>query len=84
VDDETVTIYSSIWRDDLDGSDERLHESIDFEAAVLREDLAVQSHYFNLALPLDITSEVHVKADKTTIELRRVLADLIDAGCSLT
>lgn len=80
VDDETVTIYSSIWRDDLGGSSERLREAIDFEAAVVNEDLALQSRYHDLALPLDVTSEVHVKADKTTVELRRILRDLVDAA----
>jgi vanillate O-demethylase monooxygenase subunit len=80
VDDETVRIYSSIWRDDLEGSSERLREAIAFEVAVVNEDLALQSRYYDLALPLDITSEVHVKADKTTVELRRILRDLIDAA----
>jgi vanillate O-demethylase monooxygenase subunit len=82
VDDETVMIYSSIWRDDLGGSAERLREAIEFEAAVVNEDLALQSRYFDLALPLDITSEVHVKADKTTVELRRILRDLIEESTS--
>jgi vanillate O-demethylase monooxygenase subunit len=80
LDDETVTIYSSLWRDDLGGSDERLREAVDFEVAVVKEDLALQSRYHDLALPLDITTEVHVKADKTTVELRRILRDLVDAA----
>jgi len=80
VDDETVTIYSSLWRDDLGGSPERLREAIDFEVAVVNEDLALQSRFHDLALPLDITDEVHVRADKTTVELRRILRDLVDAA----
>lgn len=80
VDAETVKIYSSIWRNDLEGSQERLRDAIDFEVAVVREDLALQSRYHDLTLPLDLTSEVHVRADKTTVELRRILRDLLDAA----
>jgi vanillate O-demethylase monooxygenase subunit len=80
LDDETVRVYSSIWRDDLEGSVQRLKEAVDFEVAVVNEDLALQSRYHDLALPLDITTEVHVKADKTTVELRRILRDLVDAA----
>ena len=83
VDHETVKIYSSIWRNDLDGSEERLRAAIDFEVAVVREDLALQSRYHDLTLPLDLTSELHVRADKTTVELRRILRDLVDAASPL-
>ncbi len=77
VDDETVTIYSSLWRNDLEGSVDRMAEAIAFEVAVVEEDLRLQSQFHALELPLDLTSEVHVKADKTTIELRRILLDLV-------
>ncbi len=80
LDDETVAIYSSLWRDDLEGSAQRMAEAVEFEVAVVKEDLALQSRYHDLALPLDITTEVHVRADKTTVELRRVLRDLVDAA----
>lgn len=80
VDNETVTIYSSLWRNDLEGSRERMDEAVAYEVAVVEEDLLVQSRYHDLVLPLDLTSEVHVKADKTTIELRRILKDLIEAA----
>jgi hypothetical protein len=54
-------------------------EAVDFEIAVLREDLRIQESFFELALPLDPTAEVHTRADRTTLELRRVLSDLITA-----
>jgi len=76
-DEETVRIYSSLWRNDLDFDTNRMQEAIDFEMAVVAEDLALQSRYFDLSMPLDITSEVHTRADKTTVELRRVLADFV-------
>ncbi len=78
VDDERVRIYSSLWRNDLNGSKERMDEAVDFEVEVVKEDLALQSRYENLELPLDITSELHTRADKTTIELRRILQDFVE------
>ena len=77
-DDETVRIYSSLWRDDLEGSRERMQAAIDFEVQVVQEDLALQSRYEELSLPLDPTVELHTRADRTTLELRRVLRDFID------
>jgi hypothetical protein len=44
---------------------------------VLREDLRVQEAYYELVLPLDPTAEVHTRADRATLELRRVLGDLV-------
>jgi phenylpropionate dioxygenase-like ring-hydroxylating dioxygenase large terminal subunit len=80
VDDETVRIYSTLWRDDLGGSHERMGEAIDFEVAVVEEDLRLQSRYDILELPLDVTAEIHTRADRSTLELRRVLADLVSAS----
>ena len=82
-DDETVRIYSSLWRNDLDGSNARMQEAVAFEVAVVEEDLALQSRYEVLALPLDPTREIHTRADRTTIELRRVLSDLVDLASSV-
>jgi phenylpropionate dioxygenase-like ring-hydroxylating dioxygenase large terminal subunit len=77
LDDEHVRICSSLWRNDLEGSQERMAEAIDFEVAVVNEDLFLQSRYDVLELPLDITRELHTRADKTTVELRRILADFV-------
>ncbi len=79
IDDETVRVYSSLWRDDLGGSEERMRDAIDFEIAVVAEDLRLQSRFAELVLPLDITAEIHTRADKTTVELRRILSDLVQA-----
>jgi vanillate O-demethylase monooxygenase subunit len=80
LDDEHVRIYSSLWRNDLDGSRERMDEAVAFEMAVVAEDLALQSRYERLELPLDATTEIHTRADRTTLELRRILADLVAAA----
>lgn len=54
-------------------------EAVDYELDVLREDLVIQEAYHDLTLPLDPTAEVHTRADRATLELRRVLADLVPA-----
>jgi phenylpropionate dioxygenase-like ring-hydroxylating dioxygenase large terminal subunit len=76
-DDDHCRIYSSVHRNDLDGDELRLAECLAFERKVVDEDLALQERYRDLSLPLDLTAEVHVKADRMTVELRRILFDLV-------
>ena len=61
-DDEVVRIYSTLWRNDLDGSAEKMREAVEFEMDVIAEDLRIQSQYEYLSIPLDITSEIHTRA----------------------
>lgn len=79
IDDHHVRIYSSLWRDDLEGSEDRMRDAIAFEIAVVNEDLHFQSRYDVLSLPLDITREIDTRADKTTVELRRIMSDFVQA-----
>lgn len=79
-DEETVRIYSSLWRNDMNGSLTAMQEAIDFEVAVIEEDLALQTRYAKLSMPTDVTEEIHTRADRTTIELRRILSDFITAA----
>lgn len=74
--EDSSRIYSSIWRDDMTGDAKRLADAVAFEVSVVLEDLCVQESYDVLALPLTATSEVHTRADRATLELRRMLADL--------
>ena len=73
-------IFTTLWRDDLSGDASRMAEAVDFEVAVIREDLVVQEAFAELVLPLTPTAEVHTRADRTTLELRRVLSDLVAAA----
>jgi phenylpropionate dioxygenase-like ring-hydroxylating dioxygenase large terminal subunit len=75
---DTVRIYSTLWRNDLDGSTERMQDAIDFEMRVIAEDLLIQSRYERLEMPLDVTTEIHTRADRTTLEFRRVLKDFVE------
>jgi len=79
---EQCRIYSTLWRDDLDGDRAKMAEAVAFEQAVLAEDLVVQEAYDELVLRLDPTVELHTRADRTTVELRRILADLVTAAGS--
>jgi vanillate O-demethylase monooxygenase subunit len=83
-DDDRARIYTSVHRNDLDGDDARLAESVAFERKILDEDLLLQERYRDRRIPLDPTTEVHVKADRMTIELRRILAELVVTGEKVT
>jgi len=43
----------------------------------MAEDLAAFAGYLHDEVPLDLTDEVHVAADKLSVGYRRVLADLV-------
>ena len=75
--DDECRIYTSVHRNDLNGDEQRMAECIAFERKIVDEDLALQERYRDKRLPLDLQTEVHVKADRMTIELRRILADLV-------
>jgi phenylpropionate dioxygenase-like ring-hydroxylating dioxygenase large terminal subunit len=77
VDDETCTVHTSIARDDIDHDPERLAAAVTFEEGVVGEDLDLQRRFVDLTLPLDLTAEVHTKADRATVELRRILGELV-------
>jgi len=75
--EERCRLYTTLWRNDLGGDIAARENAIAFEQEVLNEDLAVQSRYDRLSLPLDLRTEVHTRADRNTIELRRVLSDFV-------
>ena len=74
---DSCRLFTTLWRDDLSGDRARMDEAVEFEVAVLREDLRIQESFHELVLPLEPTAEVHTRADRTTLELRRVLLDLV-------
>jgi phenylpropionate dioxygenase-like ring-hydroxylating dioxygenase large terminal subunit len=70
----TCRIYTVMFRDDLTA--DAMADAVAFEERVLEEDLAIQRR-IRTRLPLAAGSEVHTKADRVTIELRRALADFV-------
>lgn len=61
-------------------TDEQLAERLAFEVSVVAEDLALQDRFEFLDLPLDLTAEIHTKADRSAVEMRRILTDLFTAA----
>ena len=80
VDADRCRIYTSVVRNDLDGDEARLAEAVAFEQKILDEDLVIQGAFVQREIPLDLTAEVHTKADRMTVEYRRMLADLVAAA----
>jgi len=78
-DDEHCVIYTLLHRDDLEDSDQ-MDDCVAYETKILGEDLWIQEQYPDLRFPLDPTAEVHTRADRTGVELRRILADFVRAG----
>ena len=74
--DETI-VFKMMARNDFDGDDGLMAESLKFEDVVLDEDLAVLEAYPDKRLPLDLRTEVHTRVDRLSASYRRVLADLV-------
>jgi len=77
--DESCRIFTTLWRNDLGGDPAAMAAAVKFEIEVLEEDLRVQEAFDDLVLPLDQTMEIHTRSDRSTLELRRLLADLVVA-----
>ena len=77
-DEHHCRVYTLLHRNDLDGDVGRLAEAVAFETKILEEDVALQERFVDLTLPVDPTAEVHVRADRPSLEYRRILADLLE------
>ena len=75
--DRSCRLYAAVYRNDLGGDEAAMRGAVRYETAIVAEDVELQTRYRDLRLPLDLRTEVHVKADAATIELRRILADLV-------
>ncbi len=78
---ERATMYITCSFDQPGGFEpQELADRVAFEYRVVGEDLALQERFDELALPLDLAAECHVKADRPTLEYRRVLTRLVAAS----
>jgi len=50
----------------------------DFEDEISAEDRLLLEQFSTRAMPLDLTAELHTKADRHTVEMRRILSELVD------
>lgn len=73
----TTRLYCTDYRNDIDDDEAAKAETVGFQLAVAAEDRAFLELMHRKAVPLDPTAEFHSKADRITLEMRRVLADLV-------
>jgi len=74
---ETTRLYCTDYRNDIEDTAEARQETVDFQMAVAGEDKTMLEQFRTKAVPLDPTAEVHTKADRITLEMRRIMAELV-------
>jgi phenylpropionate dioxygenase-like ring-hydroxylating dioxygenase large terminal subunit len=82
--DTSTRIYTKMLLHNIGGElrpgPETVAREVAFEEAVLAEDLALQELVTVTGLPLDLRTELHVRADRLGVALRRELARFLDHG----
>ena len=76
VDVETTRLYTVMLRNDC-ADDAAAADAIAYEMAVLAEDLRVIERLPDTSLAVDPAAQLHTRADRLTVEFRRLLRDLI-------
>jgi phenylpropionate dioxygenase-like ring-hydroxylating dioxygenase large terminal subunit len=80
--DTSTRIYTKMLLHDIGGElrpgPETVAREVAFEEAVLAEDLILQSVVTVPGLPLDMRTELHVRADRLGVALRRELTRFLD------
>jgi Vanillate O-demethylase oxygenase C-terminal domain len=77
VDATTTKLYCFDLRNDILDGRATVEESVAFQMAVSEEDRVLLERIADKSIPLDLLAEVHTRADRITVEMRRVLADLV-------
>ena len=85
IDAMTSRLFCVLLRNDVDSaSDPRAVDAAEFEYRVLTEDLSILERLAERDFGLDVLQQVHTRADRTTIELRRLLAAQLHAADDVT
>ena len=74
----TTRLYCTDYRNDIADDEDARAAAVAFQVAVAAEDQTMLERLHRKAVPLDPTAEYHSKADRITLEMRRVLADLVN------
>jgi vanillate O-demethylase monooxygenase subunit len=77
VDATTTKLYCFDLRNDILDGRSTIEDSVAFQMAVAKEDKDLLERIRDKSIPLDLTAEVHTRADRITVEFRRVLNDLV-------
>jgi phenylpropionate dioxygenase-like ring-hydroxylating dioxygenase large terminal subunit len=80
IDAQKTRLWSWNLRNDIADGRCTPEETIAFQQAVGNEDRNLLEKFTIKSIPLDPTLEVHTRADRITLELRRMLADLVQAA----
>ena len=80
----TTRLYCTDYRNDIADTDEARAEAVAFQLAVAEEDKTLLERIHRKAVPLRAGAEYHSKADRITLEMRRMLADLVAATSGST
>ena len=73
----TTKLYCFDLRNDIADGRTTVEDTVAFQLAVAEEDRALLERIVSKAMPLDLQAEVHTRADRITLEMRRVLLDLV-------
>ncbi|MCY4663615.1 MAG: hypothetical protein OXC00_03015, partial [Acidimicrobiaceae bacterium] len=77
----TTRLYCTDYRNDIEDEPEARAEAAGFQLEVAAEDQELLQRIGTKAVPLVPALEYHSKADRITLEMRRMLADLVaEAG----
>jgi phenylpropionate dioxygenase-like ring-hydroxylating dioxygenase large terminal subunit len=82
VDENTTKLWTWNLRSDIADGRATAADAVAFQAAVGAEDRLMLERLKVKAIPLDLTIEMHTNADRATVELRRLLHELVEAAQS--
>jgi phenylpropionate dioxygenase-like ring-hydroxylating dioxygenase large terminal subunit len=69
-------VYQTLTAPGLASDPAAVKDSVDYEMSIFAEDLDLQRHALSgLEFPLDPAAELHIRADRISVEFRRVLAE---------
>lgn len=69
-------LFCTDYRNDIADEPSSIGEAAAFQLAVAEEDRALLERNRHKGVPLDLTAELHTRADRITVEMRRVLGAL--------
>ena len=81
LDADNTRLYCAMIRNDCD-TPEKQQEAIDYELAVLSEDLGIIENLWDNEIPLEAghgTPQTHTRADRNTVEFRRIMKRFLTA-----
>jgi vanillate O-demethylase monooxygenase subunit len=76
----STRIYKLMTRNDFHGDANKIAEMLEFEDAVLDEDLAILESYDRFGLEVEGSGEIHTRADRMSVAYRRLLLCLVNSA----